>query len=501
MASFIRKLNLTPRTTLLEKVGLGNFTVAEAVAELVANCFDARIYGVNGDEDIAEPLAIEIRVEENFISVTDNGKGMDADLLEAALTLAEDMDKVTGNTRSRMGLFGLGMKSASSSLGKTWTVTTKTSDAKRPITVTFHLAEFGAREDWVEDLYELDSKSPNPLGKRTHGTSITITNLRQESPSEGPILELLGSAYKPLLGHQAVITVNGEQVKPKPYNLVENSRVEIDIVIDEKKGWRITGWGGLDAKTNNDGRYGFQLFRKNQLIVPWNKDFFRQHLMTSRVVGEVNLDFVPTNYTKQGFQTESREWKAARAALREHLAPLAKASGDIASNKKDPMRFARATEGLQRAMGNAPRVDLPTGAGSIGLQGREPSTGDDAGDGPHTSGNSQPEPSGPESDKNSPVSIEAETIVIGEAVIRLAYSFEEWGDESILWDLIYDKESQELQAVINSGSKLFTSVKDSKFFGTLALADVVVRFLMSEFDFPLTRAIDIRDKWILASID
>jgi hypothetical protein len=78
------------------------------------------------------------------------------------------------------------------------------------------------------------------------------------------------------------------------------------------------------------------------------------------------------------------------------------------------------------------------------------------------------------------------------------FAFEDFGDEPILWDYIYD--GQELQAVINTGSKLYESVSDSKFLGILALADVVIRFLISERGMSLDRALDIRDKWILASV-
>lgn len=473
MSKTVRKLNLTPDTSLLAKIGIGNFTVAEAIAELIANSFDARVYNTVDNQDIAEPLEVDVTVTNDSISITDNGRGMTTEVLEAALTLAKDMDKVTGNTRSRMGLFGLGMKSASSSLGKSWTVTTKTAEAAAPLSVTFDLDTFAVEKDWSGELIELDNKSENPLSGYEHGTCIHITKLHHESPSEGPILELLGTSYKPLISDNNVIRVNGEAVMAKPYNLLEGSVIEIDIVIDEAKGWRVTGWGGLDTKTHNDGYYGFQLYRKDQLIEPWNKSFFRAHLMTSRIMGELHLDFIPTNYTKKGFHEDSTEWKAARTALIEKLKPLAKASGDMAKGKNDPMRGAKAIAGLQKAAGNAPRID----AGDLPASATAPLV-----------------PAAPL------ITVESESIVIGNEVINLVFAFEDFGDEPILWDYIYDSTAQELQAVINTGSKLFESVSDAKFLGILALADVVIRFLMSEHGMTLEKALDIRDKWILASV-
>jgi hypothetical protein len=471
MSKKVRNLDLTPDTSLLAKIGVGNFTVAEAIAELIANSFDARVYSTVEDQDFAAPIEIDVKVAGDSISIIDNGKGMTPEVLEAALTLAKDMDEITGNTRSRMGLFGLGMKSASSSLGKAWTVTTKTAEAAMPVSVAFDLDTFASEKNWSGELVELDDKSDNPLAEYEHGTCIHITKLHHDSPSEGPILELLGTSYKPLISAENVIRVNGQAVMAKPYNLLDGSKIVIDIVIDEEKDWRVTGWGGLDTKTHNDGYYGFQLYRKDQLIEPWNKDFFRAHLMTSRILGELHLNFIPTNYTKKGFHQDSKEWKAARTALIEILKPLAKASGDMAKGKNDPMRGAKAIQGLQKAAGIAPRID----AGDF------------------------PEPSEKPVVAAAPViTVEPESIVIGNEVINLVFAFEDFGDEPILWDYIYD--GQELQAVINTGSKLYESVSDSKFLGILALADVVIRFLISERGMTLDRALDIRDKWILASV-
>ena len=482
MARLLKKLNLTPDTSLLEKIGIGNFSVAEAIAELIANSFDARIFHSKGDVEIANPIEIVVEVSDNRISVIDNGRGMSQDILNEALTLARDMDEVTGNTRSRMGLFGLGMKSASSSLGRSWAVTTKTVDMQRPIAVSVDLSEFAGQKDWSSGVYELEAKDENPLGDRDHGTAVVISNLRHDSPSEGPVLELLGTAYKPLLDSNNVISVNGTVVVPRPYDLIEGSRIEFDIDIDGKK-WKISGWGGLDKKTHNDGNYGFQLYRKNQLIEPWNKDFFRAHLMTSRLVGELHLDFVPTNYTKKGFHKESNEWKAARAALKEELKTLTKASSQMATGKKDPMRQAKAIAGLQKAAGNAPRVDLSDQWGNQVQASAEAPIQDSL-----------------EKSDNTSISVDSNAIVIDNTRITLAYAFEDWDDETILWDYIYDETAFELQAVINSGSKLYASISDSKFLGTLALADVVVRFLMKEHSMNIDPATDIRDKWIIASV-
>jgi hypothetical protein len=44
-------------------------------------------------------------------------------------------------------------------------------------------------------------------------------------------------------------------------------------------------------------------------VESWNKDWFKVHLMTSRIIGEVHLDFVQANFHKQGFEKTTPEWK------------------------------------------------------------------------------------------------------------------------------------------------------------------------------------------------
>ena len=62
-------------------------------------------------ERVLGPVSLDLHL------ILDNGKGMTRDILGEALRLAADMDQITGNTQSRKGMYGLGMKIACSSLG------------------------------------------------------------------------------------------------------------------------------------------------------------------------------------------------------------------------------------------------------------------------------------------------------------------------------------------------------------------------------------------------
>ena len=62
----------------------------------------------------------------------------------------------------------------------------------------------------------------------------------------------------------------------------------------------------IDKQTHNDGDYGFNIYRHSQLVETWCQEWFAAHLMTSRIIGEVNMDFIDATFFKQGLQQSDR---------------------------------------------------------------------------------------------------------------------------------------------------------------------------------------------------
>lgn len=466
---------ITPDPTLMEDIGATSFSVAEAIAELIANSLDAR----TGED---EPLEICVTVEDAEISVTDNGRGMSAAILAEAVRLGVKMDQIVGNTAPRKGMFGLGLKTAAASLGRVWELHTRedsrVSAAPEEHSVVFDLAEWRRRAGDTTFRWAIEVKSDTidlsgPLGHRVHGTAVVIRGLRERNPMAGPVMQLLGRAYKPNLESGDRITVNGQAVTPPAFDYVAESRVEIDETLED--GHRIRGWVALDNKTHNDDYFGLNLYRHGQLIEPWNKAWFRAHLMTSRIIGEVHVDFVPTNYFKRGFETQSPEWKIASARMREVLKPLVRASGAMARNKNDPLRAAKAVEGLKAATGKAGSIDF----------------GDDV----MADGNP-----GANAPTDAAVEVGPDVIVLPGGLVRLVYVVTDLSSDLLPWDYVYDESAQELQAVLNSSSRLYEEVKDQKFLGMLALADCVTSFLVDRKSFSSKQAREIRNRWMYATM-
>ena len=472
-----KRYSIIPDVRLLRDIGSANYTVPEAVSELIANSMDARFEH--------EPLEVRVGIDSDSISVVDNGKGMTEKVLAEAMRLSAQMDEVTGNTVNRKGMYGLGMKAACSSLGNIWKIVTRPPGDDNQYSVIIDLKSWlnqSNREAWEIEVYSETFEPNGPLTGLDHGTSIVVSALRDDFTMPTAVSEKLSMAYKPHLESGDVIEVNDVHVLPKSFDLLENRKWKIDLPVGE---YRVTGWYGLDSKTHNDGHYGLNIYRLGQLVEPWNKDFIKSHLMSSRVVGEIDLPFISANFHKLGFHKGSEEWRLVKQAMTELLRHAVKASGDMAKNKNDDLRQAKAIKGLDIALG------IASGQSSPSVQ-EEPSPGkntNQSGQGSSTNRSSKSEVTGGLDGLN----LEGESFT-------LSYTFQELPDETIPWDYIYDRNSRDLQAVINTRSTVYEKVDDEVFIGALALAEAVVGFLINERGYDYEKALEIRNRWIFLAL-
>ncbi len=468
-----KKFDITPDIRLLVDIGEANYEVPQAISELIANSMDARF-----DE---ERVHVKVVINDEFISITDNGKGMTEQILGEALRLAAQMDSVTGNTKARKGMYGLGLKAACASLGKNWEIVTRPQNDPNQYSVEIDLIKWLKKQDrknWeVEVKTEKFRQGVGPIGHLKHGTSIKISNLKENFLMVTAVVEKLGMAYKPHLEVGDTISVNDEPVLPKTFTLVEDRTYEIDIEIN---GHRVTGWYGLDTKTHNSGDYGINIYREKQLVEAWNKDFIRAHLMSSRVVGEIELPFIPANFHKLGFNKTTEEWRLVKKFMTEALKPVVKASGQMAQNKKDTLRQAKAIRGLDIALGLV-------------------SSDDENFDGVTDIGSSSPGERPTQRKPSNVVSGNYQTLKIGEDEIPISHVFERL-HESIPWDFIYDPESGDLQAVINIESLVYTETKDVEFIAMIALAEAVMGYSIKHRGADFYKAKENRDNWLHLAI-
>lgn len=292
-----KSIDITPDKSLIKKLGLVGYRTEQAVAELVDNSIDARLDGM-------EHIDVLLDYKLGRITVSDDGSGMDLDGLRDALTIARET-KEKGN----LGQFGLGMKSACSSLGKAFVLTTSTPGSRSEFIAKYDEDRWlqDGSQDWTNFEVEKTDKEGD-----WHGTRITISKVNIPLyPNQ--ILNFrrrFGIRYGPYIANgQVRIRINSRECPPHLPDMVEGSRRPVEMTVPG--GHRLIGWVGLLARRSIKGDYGIHLYRNDRLISAFDKFGMRHHPDAARVVGKLSLDHVPVNFQKTGFLAESPEYLSA----------------------------------------------------------------------------------------------------------------------------------------------------------------------------------------------
>lgn len=302
------RLDITPDKSLIRKLGSTGYRTYEAMSELVDNSIDAR-----AGRKVA--VRVSMGYADGSIGIDDDGVGMGLAEIKDAMTVAKETAHPRGK---RLGMFGLGMKTACSFLGRSFSVVTSKAGSGTEYLV-----------DYDEDGWEGDDsvgwrnfpyatrKKPDP---RTHGTRIRIGRLRVPIYAEQTTLfkKRLGERYAEYIRQgQVEIRVNTVTCEPVSPRLADGSVRKFEI---ETSAGPVPAWIGMLERRSVVGSYGIDLYYKNRLIQMHTKFGIRSHPDVARVVGRISLDHVPVNFHKTGFIVESAEYAEAERAFREHSA-------------------------------------------------------------------------------------------------------------------------------------------------------------------------------------
>lgn len=468
-------IDLTPDHSLQEDIGAGSFTVEEAIAELVANSFDERV----GDE----PVRVDVQVSSDVIWVIDNCRGMELEELGEMVVLGYKNLERKKQGKPRKGMYGLGMKTACAAMGKLWGVYTKTVGSEKTSSFQMDLEEWSKRagkrgEKWEGETFSSATFEGSPLNDRDRGTAIYVRKLRQKDASISAISERLSQAYKPHLDTGDEIFVNGEKLVSHRIDVAPESKTSIDDMVGPQKKWRIHGWVGV-GKTNMGGAFGVNIYRQGQLVEAWNQDWFRAHTMTSRIRGDIHLDFVPSNFHKKGLDKTSAEWRVASEFMKMTLAPITKLSRDLSKNKNDVTREERAYKAFSQSLTTMPQLRRESSGAQKNLANVNSSKS-----------KSQPKVS------NDRAEIFEDHLVADGVRIALVHKLHGLGSKTKHWDYIWDEKKSELLIVLNSDSPLYSRVNDDEFLGVMAKADLIASFLIEKKGWKASEARDLRDVWL-----
>jgi len=297
-------VDITPDKSLIKKLGASGYRLVEALGELTDNSIDAR------HPNRKLNIQINLKYSEKKIEVSDNASGMDFETLKHAMTLAK-----SGKKKERLGRFGLGLKTACSSLGRRFTIVSKPENSKQEYCCTYDERDWEKYSDSTDDSrWQINIVSRTATDFISGGTKIVIEKLKVKLyPNQTiTVKQYLGRRYAQFIKKGDIqIKVNSRACK----EILPTLHYEKEFSEVLPSGHKVTGWVGIKKEFSNIGDYGFNLYNQGRLIKINDKEFIPQHPAVSRIVGELNLDHVPVSFNKTAFLGDSAEYQEIKRHL------------------------------------------------------------------------------------------------------------------------------------------------------------------------------------------
>jgi DNA-binding protein H-NS len=320
-----RTVNITPHKSLFEKIGSVGFSTEEAIAEFVDNSLDAKYNPKTGEPIIPEKIGVKLTLKPNRIIVEDNSAGIFD--FDSCLKLAFSEKQF----ETALGQFGLGLKTASMSLGRKLTVESKRIGEKQGHRATLDLDTWYQDEEWrigVED-FESDGAS--------HWTCITLEKLYVDPTVYVNDLRAALSVRfgEFVLNEELSIKINGLEVVPEqrvfldPSKDAQFERAVQDLGLEgfethkefsfNVSGMIIRGWVDFLKERSLTGRFGFNVYRSRRLIVPYVKIGIRDHPSNANIFGHIYLPRgFPISFTKNKIEVQRNVYEE----LKQHIEAL-----------------------------------------------------------------------------------------------------------------------------------------------------------------------------------
>lgn len=320
-----RIVPIVPDISLMPKLGFAGYSLAQALGEFIDNSIDARLGSELQDSESSPKLSVKITISDSTIEIEDTGPGMDEQTLIECMTLAHS------HKQHSIGRFGLGLKTASLSLGSQFTVSTYQAGQPSKYEIVYD------ENEWMKSGGKWEIELHTNSIKRTKSfTKITIEKLKVSlRPGYERITQDLSLRYGPYLkARTLMLAINGARCRvPKP-QVVRFSRRELDIPMSKYSSLirtftnsdRIRGWVALSLAASKEHLWGFTTYWQGRMITIHDKIGLGEDPALSRIIGEIHLDFVPVTHNKREYLKESYEYEAAENAMKEACVEIIRAT-------------------------------------------------------------------------------------------------------------------------------------------------------------------------------
>ncbi|MES2014394.1 MAG: ATP-binding protein [Patescibacteria group bacterium] len=498
----IETIDITPDKSIYHKIGEANYSISDALAELVDNSIDA------ANEDGVE-IYIVLDKKAEKILIEDNGIGMNKERASKSLVLAHSQKK------EALGEFGLGLKSACTSLGRIFSITSTPIGSEERYTLEYDRDKFLKSDDWSHYPLAI-SKVP----KNEHGTKIEISNLKIKlyDALVTRLKDDLAKRYGPYIEHNNVVIKVGlrrETAKaciPTASKLVEGSRKEFSYMLS--KGSLISGWYGL-LEVGSQKQSGFNMFRRGRLIRVAEKLGYSYHPSLMSIAGEINLDSVPVTHNKREFIVESAEfkefiknfWGDQSEKIKGKIDEITKIARERANQEKADSMPPERKETIKNNLLNAlnrldefkelayPDLYKPQKRSEAGKNDLKESRDADLRVAKEEEIQISKEE---ERGQRTPRKTQPQTakfIMVGGKKFRFEFFLKNLANDSIDKETIINQDNV-IEIYINTGFKGYTLTKDSDFYSTFHIAEAIAELYVQEAGQKMERVFELRNSLI-----
>ncbi|MEV0971237.1 ATP-binding protein [Microtetraspora glauca] len=338
------------------------------------------------------PGASEVNRGDGYVRVRDSGPGLTEEQIANALRAGYS----SKNAFDTLGLFGMGFNIATGKLGRVTKLISARAEDSHALQVTLDLPKlidqgtFEVPAEVIDKPHGLEHGTIVEIrGWWPEGDPNNAFIRKLASMGKNVIREQLARRYATILrgegGHRTKITVNGESYPAFEHCVwdasrfverPEHGRIFARIAFDQELAKsvrcprdgtlmngqpcgrcggmeareikeRVWGWVGIQ-RYDDPNEYGIDLIRNGRAIRIGEKYAFFEYIdentkkaekeypidqQYGRIVGEVHLDHIPVDFSKQDFQRTSDEWHTAMEFLRgASLLPSKWAAGESNSS-------------------------------------------------------------------------------------------------------------------------------------------------------------------------
>lgn len=296
-------IDITPHRSILTKIAQTGYSIQEALSELIDNAIDARLP--------EQKLTVSIDITPDMVVITDNASGMTEEQAAKAIRLGFSEKK------GQLGEFGLGLKTSTSFLGKSFTLITTPKGSGEEYVLEWDEDHWLEHGDWYKYPFIINRE----VDQNKSGTTVIIKKLKVEFSDKllKNIQDEFGLRFGPFIQNEELELIFSKEICP-PFvpKIIGDKRNEFAF---EFEGGKANGWWGYQLSGLNKSYYGFHTYRRGRLVTTYDKIGLTPNQDIKQIIGDIHFEGIPITHDKKGWLKSSKQFQALEKIMREYFKP------------------------------------------------------------------------------------------------------------------------------------------------------------------------------------